>query len=67
MGWLRTTRGAIGFYEGRGWNMVERFEVDLRKWVDGDGLGYGVYWVGFGIRLPREKLEEREGDAVVVE
>jgi len=57
-GFLQGTSGATGFYESRGWNCVKRFEVDLGKWIEGEGQGYGVYWVGYYVRLPKEKGSE---------
>ena len=60
--YLQGTASATPFYVARGWQLVERFEVDLRTWVKGDGLGYGVYKVGYMVRLPLEnrKMESEK-------
>jgi GNAT superfamily N-acetyltransferase len=59
---LQTTKSATGFYERRRWICVESFGVDLGRWVEGEGLGYGVYQPGFCVRLSREKINGvREG------
>jgi hypothetical protein len=47
---------------------VERFGVDLGRWVEVGGLGYGVYQLGFCVKLPREKIDgvrERRGWSAV--
>jgi GNAT superfamily N-acetyltransferase len=59
MSYLQGTAVATPFYMQRGWKAVERFEVDLKAWVKGD-LGYGVYKVGYMVRLP---VESRQGDS----
>jgi GNAT superfamily N-acetyltransferase len=61
VGFLQGTRGATGFYESRGWRCIERFEVDLGKWVGGEGWGYGVYTVGYLVRLLKEKEDVVKG------
>lgn len=52
--YLQGTASATPFYVERGWKAVERFEVNLKDWVKGDGLGFGIYKVGYMIRLPVE-------------
>jgi len=52
--YLQGTAVATPFYVARGWQPVERFEVDLKTWVKGDGMGYGFYKVGYMVRLPLE-------------
>jgi hypothetical protein len=58
---LQETAVATPFYVQRGWKAVEKFEVDLKTWVKGEELRYGVYKVGLMVRLPvsrKEKCEE---------
>jgi GNAT superfamily N-acetyltransferase len=60
--YLQGTASATPFYAERGWKAVERFEVNLKDWVKGDGLGFGVYKVGYMIRLPVQSKKGADGE-----
>jgi GNAT superfamily N-acetyltransferase len=69
LSYLMGTAVATPFYRARGWRPAEILEVDINDWVKGVGLGYGIYKIGFMIRLPSEKttekIEEKETEKVI--
>ena len=54
MSYLQGRASATPFYMARGRKAAERFEVNLKTWVKGEGLWYGVDKMGHMVRLPIE-------------
>jgi len=57
--YLQGAAVAQPFYVARGWRYAERFEIDLKPWVKGEGLGYGIYKVGYMVRAAAGEEERR--------
>lgn len=40
-------------YRRYGFEVLQDLDVDLRKWIEGEDSGYGIYRFRFMVRLPK--------------